>query len=58
MSAYKFIALILTVVFVSACGYKSDLYLPKEKQTKAVSGNQTDDQQRKDNDTSSKQEQN
>jgi hypothetical protein len=32
--------------------------LPKEKQTKAVSGNQTDDQQRKDNDTSSKQEQN
>jgi predicted small lipoprotein YifL len=58
MSAYRFITLVLLIVFVSACGYKSDLYLPKEKQTKAASGKQTDDQKRKDNDTSGKQEQN
>ncbi|MGW8248747.1 MAG: LPS translocon maturation chaperone LptM [Acidiferrobacterales bacterium] len=58
MSVYRFITLVLLIVFVSACGYKSDLYLPKEKQTKAVPGKQTDDQKQKDDDTSSKQEQN
>jgi len=57
MSASRFIILILSVVFVSACGYKADLYLPKEKPA-AISKQQTDDQESKSNDTSGKQEQN
>ena len=58
MSVYRIIPLVVLVTLVTACGYKSDLYLPKEKQTKAVAGKQANDQQRKENDTSGKQEQN
>lgn len=57
MSVYRFITLMLLIAFVSACGYKSDLYLPKEKPT-AIPSKQTDEQKSKSNDASGKQEQN
>jgi predicted small lipoprotein YifL len=57
MSIFRLITLVLLIVFVSACGYKSELYLPKEKQA-AISEKQTDEQESKSNDASGKQEQN
>jgi len=54
---YRLIALTLLIVFVSACGYKSDLYLPKEKQAN-ISATQTDEKESKNDDASGKQEQN
>ena len=58
MSVYRIISLVTLVLFIASCGYKSDLYLPKEKQSNSVAGKQTDEKQQETNDTNGQQEQN
>jgi len=58
MSVYRIISLVALVLFVASCGYKSDLYLPKEKKSNPVAGKQTDEKKRETNDANGQQEQN
>ena len=58
MKMYRIVSLILIAAFFTACGYKSDLYLPVDKQKNAVAAKQPGDQQRKKDDASGEQEQN
>ena len=58
MSIYRIISLATLILFITSCGYKSDLYLPKEKQSNSVAGKQTDEKQQETNDTNGQQKQN
>jgi predicted small lipoprotein YifL len=58
MSVYRIISLVILALFIASCGYKSDLYLPKEKPAKSVAGQKTDEKQQETNDANGQQEQN
>ena len=58
MNVYRIISLVTLALFIASCGYKSDLYLPKEKQSNSIAGKQTDEKQRESDDTNGQQEQN